>query len=80
MVREAGWIAMNPLAEVTGVGQRNRGKKQLRIDEARRLVDMCIREANQGDEAAVGVLTAFLLGLRASEVTDRVVRDLDDEG
>lgn len=58
----------------------HRGKKQLRIDEARRLVDVCIREANQGDEAAVGVLTAFLLGLRASEVTDRVVRDLDDEG
>ncbi|HEX8114964.1 MAG TPA: site-specific integrase [Kofleriaceae bacterium] len=75
-----GWIATNPLAEITGVGQRNRGKKQLRIDEARRLVDVCIHEANQGDEAAVGVLTAFLLGLRASEVTDRVVRDLDDEG
>jgi integrase len=25
-------------------------------------------------------MTAFLLGLRASEVTDRVVRDLDDDG
>jgi integrase len=74
------WIATNPLAEVTGVGQRNRGKKQLRIDEARKLVDLCLRKANEGDEAAVGVLTAFLLGLRASEVTDRVVRDLDDNG
>jgi integrase len=74
------WIATNPLEEITGVGQRNRGKKQLRIDEARKLVDLCIREANKGDEAAVGVLTAFLLGLRASEVTDRVVRDLDDNG
>jgi integrase len=62
------------------VGQRNRGKKQLRIDEARKLVDLCIRKANEGDEAAIGVLTAFLLGLRASEVTDRVVRDLDDDG
>jgi integrase len=31
-------------------------------------------------QAAVGVLTALLLGLRASEVTDRVVRDLDDGG
>jgi integrase-like protein len=28
----------------------------------------------------VGALTSFLLGLRASEVTDRVVRDLDDNG
>lgn len=75
-----GWLATSPLAEVAGVGQRNRGKKQLRIDEARKLVDLCIRKANEGDEAAVGVLTAFLLGLRASEVTDRVVRDLDDDG
>ncbi len=75
-----GWIATNPLAEIEGVGQRNRGKKQLRIDEARRLVDLCLRKANEGDEAAVGALTAFLLGLRASEVTDRVVRDLDDDG
>jgi integrase len=75
-----GWIATNPLAEITGTGQRNRGKKQLRIDEARKLVDVCLRKANAGDEAAVGVLTAFLLGLRASEVTDRVVRDLDDNG
>ncbi|MGH9884969.1 MAG: hypothetical protein ACREBE_05550, partial [bacterium] len=71
-----GWIATNPLAEIAGTGQRNRGKKQLRIDEARKLVDVCLRRANEGDEAAVGVLTAFLLGLRASEVTDRVVRDL----
>jgi integrase len=75
-----GWIAANPLAEITAVGQRNRGKKQLRIDEARKLVDLCVRRANEGDEAAVGTMTAFLLGLRASEVTDRVVRDLDDDG
>jgi integrase len=75
-----GWIAANPLADITGVGERNRGKKQLRIDEARKLVDLCLRKANEGDESAVGVLTAFLLGLRASEVTDRVVRDLDDNG
>jgi integrase len=74
------WIATNPAANVEPIGQRNRGKKQLRIDEARKLVDVCIRRANEGDEAAVGALTSFLLGLRASEVTDRVVRDLDDNG
>jgi integrase len=28
----------------------------------------------------VAALTAFLMGMRASEVTDRVVRDLDDNG
>jgi len=62
------------------VGQRNRGKKQLRIDEARRLVEVCAAQANAGRDAAVGVLTLLLMGMRASEVTDRVVRDLDDEG
>jgi len=74
------WIAANPTADVEPIGQRNRGKKQLRIDEARKLVEVCIRRANEGDEGAVGVLASFLLGLRASEVTDRVVRDLDDNG
>jgi integrase len=65
---------------VKPTGQRNRGKKQLRIDEARKLVDLCIKKANAGDDAAIGVLTALLLGVRPSEVTDRVVRDLDDHG
>lgn len=32
-----GWIEKNSLAEITAVGQRNRGKKQLRIEEARKL-------------------------------------------
>jgi integrase len=77
---DKGWIATNPVAGVKPVGERNRGKKQLRIDEARKLVDLCIVKANAGDDAAVGVLTALLLGMRASEITDRVVRDLDDDG
>ena len=75
-----GWIRTNPVEDVEAFGQRNRGKKQLRIDEARSFVDVALKKANAGDEAAVGVLTALLLGLRASEVTDRVVRDLDDNG
>ncbi|HEX5058598.1 MAG TPA: site-specific integrase [Kofleriaceae bacterium] len=77
---DRGWIRINPAVGVKPFGQRNRGKKQLRIDEARRLVDLCIKKANAGDDAAVAVLTSLMLGLRASEVTDRVVRDLDDEG
>ncbi len=77
---EQGWIRSNPVESVKPIGQRNRGKKQLRIDEARKLVDLCIKKANLGDEGAVGALTAFLMGMRASEVTDRVVRDLDDDG
>ncbi len=74
------WLRSNPLDGIEPVGQRNRGKQQLRIDEARKLVDLCISKANAGDDAAVGVLTALLMGMRVSEVTDRTVRDLDDEG
>jgi integrase len=75
-----GWLRTNPAADVMPVGQRNRGKKQLRIDEARKLVDLCIAKANAGEDAAIGLMTSLLMGLRASEVTDRVVRDLDDQG
>jgi integrase len=75
-----GWLRSNPADDVVPVGQRNRGKKQLRIDEARKLVEVCFAHANAGNDAAVGVLTSLLMGMRASEVTDRVVRDLDDEG
>lgn len=75
-----GWLRANPAADVEPIGQRNRGKKQLRIDEARKLVDLCISQANAGNDAAVGVLVSLLMGMRASEVTDRVVRDLDDQG
>ena len=77
---EQGWIRENPAAGVRPIGQRNRGKKQLRIDEARKLVELCLKKANLGSEGAVSALTAFLMGMRVSEVTDRVVRDLDDNG
>jgi integrase len=59
---------------------RNRGKPQLRIDEARKLVKLCLKLADENHAGAIGTLTALMLGLRASEVTDRVVRDLDDGG
>lgn len=36
--------------------------------------------ADAGDVGAVVALVALLLGMRASEIVSRVVRDLDDEG
>jgi integrase len=36
--------------------------------------------ADGGDAGAVAALMTLLLGLRASEITSRVVRDLDDDG
>ena len=75
-----GWLYTNPAAGVTPIGQRSRGKKQLNTDDTRKLVALCVAQANTGDDAAVGVLTALLMGMRASEVTDRVVGDLETDG
>jgi integrase len=62
------------------MGRRKRGKEQLRIDEARTFLATCEACASGGDEGAIAAMTALLLGLRASEVSERVVRDLDDDG
>ena len=39
-----------------------------------------IELADGGEVGAVAAMAALLLGMRASEITSRVVRDLDDEG
>lgn len=68
----------NPWTDVDKVGRANRGKPQLRIDEARKLADVCMREVMTSD-AALGILLAQTMGLRVSEVQLRVVRDVDDD-
>lgn len=75
-----GYAAQNPFAGVKPVGKPRVGKSQLRIDEARRFVALALERAQAGDRAATGALLALMLGMRASEVLGRVVRDLDDAG
>jgi integrase len=70
-----GWITADPFAGITPTKPRKRGKPQLRIDEARKLLDVCLEEDSK---AATAVALALLCGMRASSVTDRSVRDLDD--
>lgn len=72
-----GWSAINPFAAVEPVGRRKHGKPQLTADEARRLLATCLDE---GTREAIAVACALLLGLRATEIASRQVRDLDDEG
>ncbi len=74
------WIVRNPLEEVNGVGRRRHGKAQLRIDEARRWQAKALEFADQGEEGAVAAMMSLLMGMRASEIVSRVVRDLDDDG
>ncbi len=74
------WIAENPLADVEGVGKRSHGKEQLRVDEARTWLDLAVQYADQDEPGAVAAMMTLLMGMRCSEVTSRVVRDVDDEG
>ncbi len=75
-----GWLGKNPLEGVEGVGRRNHGKAQLRVDEARRWMAKATELADQGESGAIAALMTLLMGLRAGEVISRVVRDLDDDG
>lgn len=70
-----GWLARDPFDKLAVVGERSRGKEQLRIDEARAFVRVALDE---GDERGLAAAIALLMGLRASEITNRVVRDVDD--
>lgn len=74
------WLRRNPLDCVEGKGKRRHGKPQLRIDEARRWLAKAAELADAGEAGAVAAMMALLLGMRASEIVGRVVRDLDDGG
>jgi len=74
------WLRASPLEGVEGKGKRRHGKPQLRIDEARRWMAKAMELADAGEPGAVAAMMALLLGMRASEIVSRVVRDLDDEG
>jgi integrase len=77
---EKGWLTENPLEGVRGQGKRRHGKKQPRLDEARRWKARALQLARGGDAGAVAAMMTMMMGLRASEITKRVVRDLDDDG
>jgi len=75
-----GWTRFNALDGVEGIGRSKHGKPQLRIDEFRKFASKAMELAQAGDDGALAALMTGLVGLRAEEVTQRVVSDLDDEG
>lgn len=75
-----GWTRSNPFAACTVVGKKKRGKKQLREDEARAWFATAMDLARGGDRPAIACLLYLVLGCRASEVTERVRRDVDSRG
>lgn len=76
-----GYIGSNPFKDVQPVGRVSRGKPQLRFEEASRFITTGLRLYDeQQDLMALASVVALLLGLRASEVLNVCVRDLDCNG
>lgn len=72
-------VRSNPFADVKPVGKVNAGKPQLRLDEARRFIDVGLRLFDDSKQPlAVGAVMALMMGLRTGEVIDREVRDVED--
>jgi integrase/recombinase XerC len=88
---KTGYLKKGPVGDLEIVGKKRKGKPQLRLNEARALLQQALRIAEgkrldgrcgrvRQDVAALAVATALLLGLRNGEVVGRKVRDLDDDG
>lgn len=74
-----GYVGSSPFRDVRPIGKVNVGKPQLRIEEARRFTSAALTDFEEKrDPLAIGALVALMMGLRTSEVLDRVARDLDD--
>jgi integrase len=72
-----GWARGNPFAGIKPIGSARRGKPQLRLDEARQLVEYCV---SKPDRETVSVLCYLLLGIRQGELRALAGRDVDDGG
>jgi integrase len=76
------WIEVVLFEDVQGEGRRHYGKPKLTLDESRRYIATCRKNIESGDrqksEAGVACAMTLLFGMRASEITDLPVRNLDD--
>jgi integrase len=77
--RSRGWTKLNALEHVKGLGRRRRGKPQLTTDEARKFLAKALERADE-DDGAIAAAMALLMGMRASEIVERTIRNLDDGG
>jgi integrase len=76
-----GWAQEGLLGGIEVLGERKRGKPQfVGKDESRKFLAKALELGAEGDAGAIAGATALLLGMRASEITDRTVRELDDDG
>lgn len=78
LVDEQGWIARNPFEDVESTGKKRTRAATLRVDDARKFLKAAL--AYENSKAGTGAAVLLLMALRASEVTSRKVRDVDDGG
>lgn len=69
-----GRLKFNPLAEVEPIGAKNSGKLVLKTDHARVFMTTALAE---GSEEGLALALVLALGLRVSELIDRVVDDIN---
>jgi integrase len=69
-----GWLDADPFVACEVKGSRSVGKPQLRTAEARRFQAVALTEGTPGLASVV----ALRMGMRASEITGLIVRDLDE--
>ena len=72
-----GWIRGNVAEGIEPVGAKHARKAQPRVSEARLFLAAALGE---GTREGLAAATCLLMGLRASEVCELTVRDLDDGG
>ncbi len=77
---EKGFVSGSPAESGKPKGRPTHGKAQLRVDEARRWLAKAVEYAEAGEAGSVAAMMALLMGMRASEIVERVVRDVDDGG
>jgi integrase len=70
----------NLLDGIEVLGKRRKGKPQLTEDESRMYLSCALEMARAGDVGAAAAACALLLGMRAGEIAERIVRDLDAGG
>lgn len=70
-----GWVATNVFADVEPTGRKAVRTAHLRIDEAGRFLEAALNDAT---DAGLACAIAALFGMRATEIVELRVRDVDD--
>jgi integrase len=76
-----GWLKTPDVFDgIEVLGRRKKGKAQLTEDESKLFIGKAFELGKAGDASAVAAATTLLLGMRTTEIVERIVRDLDAGG